>query len=118
MRWVGMGAMLLLPLALLWLAGAPAAFWWLVPFIFFWAVADGLLTIVRAAGTAEILGREGYGAVTGALSLIAVLPRTLGPITLALIWQADGGYGAVPWVLAGVGLLGAASFSLALRDKG
>lgn len=117
MRWVGMGAMLLLPIALLWLAGAPAAFIWLLPFVFFWAVADGLLTIVRAAGTAEILGREGYGAVTGALTLIAVLPRTLGPITLALIWQADGGYGAVPWVLAGVGFLGAASFLLALRDR-
>ena len=118
MRWVGMGAMLLLPLALLWLAGAPAAFLWLLPFVFFWAVADGLLTIVRAAGTAEILGREGYGAVTGALTLIAVLPRTLGPITLALIWQAQGGYGAVPWLLAGIGLLGAASFLLALRDRG
>jgi len=118
MRWVGLGAMLLLPLALLWLGGAPAAFIWLLPFVFFWAVADGLLTIVRAAGTAEILGREGYGVVTGALSLIAVLPRTLGPITLALIWQANGGYGAVPWLLAGVGFLGAASFILAMRDKG
>lgn len=118
MRWVGLGAMLLLPFALLWLAVAPAAFVWLLPFVLFWAVADGLLTIVRAAGTAEILGREGYGAVTGALTLIAVLPRTLGPITLALIWQADGGYGAVPWVLAGVGLLGAASFLLAMRDRG
>ncbi len=118
MRWVGMGAMLLLPIALLWMAGAPAAFLWLLPFVLFWAVADGLLTIVRAAGTAEILGREGYGAVTGALTLIAVLPRTLGPITLALIWEADGGYGAVPWVLAGVGFLGAASFLLALRDRG
>ena len=86
MRWVGMGAMLLLPLALLWLGGAPAAFLWLLPFVFCWAVADGLLTIVRAAGTAEILGREGYG--------------------------------AVPWVLAGVALLGAACFLLALRDRG
>ena len=118
MRWVGMGAMLLLPLALLWLGGAPAAFLWLLPFVFCWAVADGLLTIVRAAGTAEILGREGYGAVTGALTLIGVLPRTLAPITLALLWQAQGGYGAVPWVLAGVALLGAACFLLALRDRG
>lgn len=118
MRWVGMGAMLLLPMALLWLGGAPASFLWLLPFVLCWAVADGLLTIVRAAGTADILGREGYGAVTGALTLIAVLPRTLAPITLALIWQADGGYGAVPWVLAGVALLGAASFLLALRDRG
>ena len=117
-RWVGLGAMLLLPVALAWLGGAPAAFVWLLPFVFCWAVADGLLTIVRAAGTAEILGREGYGAVTGALSLIAVLPRTLGPITVALIWEAQGGYASVPWILAAVGVLGAASFILALRDRG
>jgi len=117
-RWVGMGAMLLLPLALFWLGAAPPAFLWLLPFVLFWAVADGLLTIVRAAGTAEILGREGYGAVTGALTLVAVLPRTLGPITLALVWQSQGGYGAVPWLLGAVGLLGAASFLLALRDRG
>ncbi len=116
-RWVGLCAMLLLPIALLWLGGAPAAFLWLLPFVLCWAVADGLLTIVRAAGTAEILGREGYGAVTGALSLIAVLPRTLGPITVALIWEADGGYASVPWILAAVGFLGAASFVLALRER-
>ncbi|MDB5414300.1 MAG: transporter [Rubritepida sp.] len=118
MRLVGLGSILLLPVAMLWLAMAPPAFLWLVPFIFAWAVADGLLTIVRAAGTAEILGREGYGAVTGAISLIGVLPRTAGPVTLALVWQAQGGYGAVPWLLAGVAALGAASFLLAVRDRG
>jgi len=116
-RWVGMGALLLLPLALFWLGAVPPTFLWLLPFVLCWAVADGLLTIVRAAGTAEILGREGYGVVSGALSLIAVLPRTLGPITLALIWEAQGGYGAVPWLLGAVGLLGAASFVLALRKR-
>ena len=117
-RWVGLGAMLLLPFALFWLGAVPAGFVWLLPFVLAWAVADGLLTIVRAAGTAEILGREGYGAVTGAISLIGVLPRTMGPITIALIWQAQGGYGAIPWLLGGVALLGAASFLLALRDRG
>lgn len=117
MRWIGLGAVLLLPFALFWLAAAPAEFLWLLPFVLAWAVADGLLTIVRAAGTAEILGREGYGAVTGALSFIAVLPRTAAPITLALIWQAEGGYGSVPWLLGGVALLAAASFLLAMRDR-
>jgi len=118
MRLVGLGAMLLLPFGLFWLGAAPSSFAWLLPFVFAWAIADGLLTIVRAAGTAEILGREGYGAVTGALTLIAVLPRTAGPITLALVWQAGGGYAAVPWLLGGVALLGAASFLLAVRDRG
>lgn len=118
MRRVGMFAAPLLVVALLWLAMAPPVFVWLLPFVACWAVADGLMTIVRAAGTAEILGREGYGAITGALSLIGVLPRTAAPFAIALVWGVGGGYGAVPWLLAGVAALGAAAFVLAARDRG
>lgn len=118
MRVVGMLAAPLLVMGQLWLAMAPPAFVWLLPFVACWAVADGLMTIVRAAGTAEILGREGYGAITGALTLIGVLPRTAAPFAIALVWEAGGGYGAVPWLLAGVAALGAGAFLLAVRDRG
>lgn len=118
MRVVGMLAAPLLVLGQLWLAMAPPVFVWLLPFVACWAVADGLMTIVRAAGTAEILGREGYGAITGALVLIGVLPRTAAPFAIALVWEAGGGYGAVPWLLAGVAALGAGAFLLAVRDRG
>ncbi len=105
----------LLPLALLWLALSPAQVVALLPFVAFWAVSDGLLTIVRAAGTAEILGREGYGAVSGALQLLAVAPRMAGPVALALLWEWQGGYAAAPWLLALLGLVAALSFRAALR---
>jgi MFS family permease len=118
MRLVGAFAVPLLPMALLWLALAPPVFVWLLPFVACWAVADGLMTIVRAAGTAEMLGREGYGAITGALALIGVLPRTAAPVVIALVWEASGGYGAVPWMLAGVAAFGAGAFLLAVRDRG
>ncbi|MBS7809790.1 MFS transporter [Roseococcus pinisoli] len=118
MRLVGMFSAPLLVVALLWLAVAPPTFVWLLPFVACWAVADGLMTIVRAAGTAEILGRDGYGAITGALTLIGVLPRTAAPFVLALAWEAAGGYGPVPWLLAAVAALGAAAFVLAARDRG
>lgn len=118
MRVVGSFAAPMLAVGLLWLAVAPPVFVWLLPFVVFWAIADGLMTIVRAAGTAEILGREGYGAITGALSLIGVAPRTAAPFAIALVWEAGGGYGAVPWMLAGVAAFGAAAFLLALRDRG
>ena len=108
-----MGALLLPPP--FWLGAVPPTFLWLLPFVLCWAVADWLLTIVRAAGTGEILGRERYGIVGGAPSLIAVLPRTLGLITLALVWEMQGGYDAAPWLLGAVGLLSAASFLLALQ---
>lgn len=113
MRGVGRLASLLVPLAMLALALAPPEFAWLVLFILAWAMADGLMTIVRAAGVVEILGREGYGAITGALSVATVLPRTLAPVAIALLWQGAGGYGPVPWLLCGLGLFGAAAFAMA-----
>lgn len=115
MRGVGMFATMLLPVAMLALAVDPASLALTILFIGAFAVADGLLTIVRAAGTAEILGREGYGAITGALSAVAVLPRTLAPLLLALVWEGAGGYGPVPWILAAVGAASAAGFLLAAR---
>jgi hypothetical protein len=115
MRGVGMFATMLLPVAMLALAVDPASLALTILFIGAFAVADGLLTIVRAAGTAEILGREGYGAITGALSAVAVLPRTLAPLLLALVWEGAGGYGPVPWILAAVGAASAAGFVLAAR---
>jgi len=115
MRSVGRLATLLLPVAMLWLAMSPAALAPLVLYALAWAIADGLMTIVRAAGTAEILGREGYGAVTGALSAATVLPRTAAPIALALLWQWSGDYAPMPWLLVVVGAIAAASFFIAAR---
>ncbi len=117
MRGVGRLATGLTPVAMLLLAAAPPELAWLVPYALCWAVADGLMTIVRSAGVAEILGRGGYGAVTGALSAATVLPRTLAPVAIALMWEDAGGYGPVPWLLAGLGLASAAAFALAARAR-
>ncbi|SDB12964.1 MFS transporter [Belnapia rosea] len=117
MRGVGRLASALLPVAMLLLAVAPPEFGWLILYILAWAMADGLMTIVRAAGVAEILGREGYGAITGALSAVTVLPRTLAPVLIALISEGAGGYGPVPWLLAGLGACGAACFALAAAQR-
>ena len=117
MRAVGRFATALLPVAMLALAAGPASLPLTMVFVACWAVADGLLTIVRAAGTAEILGREGYGAVTGALSAAAVLPRTGAPLLLALVWEGAGGYGPMPWLLVAVALVAVAGFVLAARQR-
>jgi len=117
MRGVGRFATALLPLAMLALAAGPGSLPLTALFVACWAVADGLMTIVRAAGTAEILGREGYGAVTGALSAVAVLPRTGAPLLLALVWEGAGGYGAVPWILLAIGAAATAGFLIAARPR-
>ena len=113
MRVVGAISTALMPVAMLTLALAGADLTVLLLFVLCWAVGDGLIVIIRATGVMEIMGRENFGAITGAMSAIAMLPRTLAPVTLALIWQGSGGYGPVPWLLLGVALLCAASFALA-----
>jgi hypothetical protein len=115
MRAVGRFATGLLPAGMLCLALGPGSLPVTILFVLVWAVADGLLTIVRAAGTAEILGRDGYGTVTGALSAFAVLPRTLAPLVLALLWDGAGAYGPVPWLLVGVAAAAAGGFLVAAR---
>ena len=114
---VGVFAAALLPVGLAWLALGGADPWLLLGFVLCWAMADGLMTIVRAAAPAELLGREGYGAITGALSATAVLPRALAPSLLALLWQWGGGYGLVAPLLALVGVVALAAFVLAVPDQ-
>ena len=68
-----------------------------------------------STGTAEILGRADFGAVSGALTTVAMLPRTAAPLLLAMIWDGAGGYGPVPWILAGMGSAALAGFAFAAR---
>jgi MFS family permease len=114
---VGMFCVTLMPLATAWLALSPPMFWWVLVFTLGWAVADGLLSIVRAGAPAEILGREGYGAVTGALAMASAPLRAFAPVIVALVWQWSGGYDVAIWMLAAAGLLAAAGFAIALLDR-
>ena len=118
LRMVGRIATLALPLALVVLALAGASLWAVFAYTLLWGVANGLITIVRASGVAEILGPRGYGQISGALTTAAMLPRTAAPLVLALLWQAGGEqYGAVAWMLAGVGVLAALGFFIAAAPR-
>lgn len=114
---VGLLAAGLIPFAFAWLALVPAQFLWLLGFAVAWATADGLLGIVRAAAPAEFLGREGYGAITGALAMISTPARALAPVVVAAMWQADASYATALWLLAAMGALAFAGFALAVLDR-
>jgi MFS family permease len=115
-RRVGLVAFGLLPPALLVLAVAPASLPALVPFAVLYGLGSGLLFLVRAAGVADLLGREGFGQISGALSTFAQVARTVAPLALGLLWEAAAGYGPVPWLLLGVAVLGGLAFLLAARE--
>jgi MFS-type transporter involved in bile tolerance (Atg22 family) len=70
----------------------------------------GMSTIVRGAGTAEILGTQGYGAIAGSLSLASKFAMAASPVSLALLWQSSGSYQPVLWSLFAVSLMGLAGF--------
>ena len=116
LRAVGRFATALLPVAMLALALGRDSLALTIVFVLCFAMGDGLLTIVRSAGSAEILGREGFGAISGALSAVSMLPRTAAPLLIALVWESADGYAPVPWMLVGIGVAAVGGFLLAARQ--
>jgi hypothetical protein len=72
-----------------------------------------LITILRGMAVPEFIGPEGYGVVSGALTMPTNLMRAAGPVIASLAWSAFGGYTPVLWGLAAIMLLAAAGFAAA-----
>ncbi len=102
------------------LIGSTAWPFLLAVFVFFQGSGYGVTSITRPVVTAEILGRQGFGSISGALALgfmgAAAAAATLG----AAIWEV-GGYAAVRWTVFGCVLVGMTAFltamTLARRER-
>ena len=108
-RQVGGFVVAVMPVALLLMLLMPPGLPLLVAFAVLYGSANGIFTIVRGTVVPELLSRDGYGAINGALSFPATIARALAPLAAAAIWTAAGGYDAVLWVglaTAGVAALG------------
>src|SRR5204863_8024404 len=57
-----------------------------------YGVANGLVTILRGMAVPEFIGPEGYGVVSGALTMPTNVMRAAGPLLASLAWGAFGGY--------------------------
>jgi predicted MFS family arabinose efflux permease len=112
---IAMLAFVFLPAALLVLRFAGLQWGLVLVFVALYGASNGIMTIIRGIIPAEIFGRERYGAVNGALAAPVLASRSLGPLVAAVIWSAAGGYDAVIWTLAAVGLLSAIAFALAVK---
>ena len=77
--------------ALLFATGSP---WLAIGFVVPYGAAYGVASIVRPVVTAELLGRAGFGTISGMLALPYMLAGAAGPSVAALLWQA-GGYDLV-----------------------
>ncbi|MCW5751030.1 MAG: MFS transporter [Alphaproteobacteria bacterium] len=116
-RRAGAFVVLGLPASILILTLAPPHFAWLATFACIYGSANGIMTIVRGTVVPELIGSEGYGTINGALTMPALLAKSLAPLAAALIWQIAGGYDAVLWTIFAVSTLSALAFWFAASGR-
>ena len=59
----------------------------------------GIMTIVRGISVPEMISREGYGAISGAINTAMLLARAVGPLAAAWIASQSGGYTGTLWAM-------------------
>jgi MFS family permease len=110
---LGVGIYFAFPISMGMLALGISDVYGLILFAILYGVANGLLTILRGMAVPEFIGPEGYGVVSGALTMPTNVMRAAGPLMAAFAWSMLGGYKPVLWGLAAIMLLAAAGFAIA-----
>ena len=110
---LGAGIYFAFPISMAMLALGISDVYGLILFAIIYGVANGLVTILRGMAVPEFIGPEGYGVVSGALTMPTNIMRAAGPLLASLAWGAFGGYAPVLWGLAGIMLIAAAGFAAA-----
>ncbi len=90
--------------------------WGFAAYSFTFGMAAGVLMVVRQTSVAEIFGVRGYGAITGALASVAIVPRTMSPVAIAFARDWFGSYDNVIWILFGFTVIGTIAFYLAAAE--
>lgn len=109
-RTIGALAVGAFPVALLILWGIDPGFAALAAFAVLYGVVNGVMTIVRGLAVPEMVSREAYGAINGALSLPATGAKAAAPAAAALLWAATGTYDIVLLAILAAALAAAAGF--------
>jgi predicted MFS family arabinose efflux permease len=64
-----------------------------------YGVGTGIMTIVRGISVPEMVSRESYGAISGAINSGMLLARAVGPLAAAWIASETGGYTGTLWAM-------------------
>nr|WP_281413145.1 MFS transporter [Marivibrio halodurans] len=113
-RAITLACFLALALAVLALMAAAATPLMLLPFVALLGSGAGVSSIMKPVVTRDILGEEGFGAVSGALAVPFLAAFALAPVAGALIWRT-GGYDLVLQTLLAVSVIGLTAFAFASR---
>src|SRR6202012_5639418 len=79
-------AVVAMPVAVLLLIAFPASASGLFAYAVLQGGGTGILPLVRGTAVPDLMGREGYGAINGALALPANIARAVAPFGAAVIW--------------------------------
>ncbi|WP_081816720.1 MFS transporter [Fodinicurvata fenggangensis] len=112
-RQVGLLTSLGFPLALALLILLPDHFAYLALFALIYGAANGIMTIVRGLAIPEMLSRQAYGAINGAISVPSNAAKALAPVGAALLWSASGSYDSLLLAAIATALVVVASFATA-----
>ncbi len=94
------------------LMGATAMPVLLAAFVVFQGIGNGVASIIRPALTADLLGRQNFGVISGMLATVYISGFAAGPTLGSLVWQAAS-YSAMLYVAAGLAASGAILLILA-----
>jgi MFS family permease len=94
-RIIGSVVVLTFPIVVLGLMVAPPVFAAIALIAAIYGAGNGVMTIVRGLVVPEMLTRDAYGAINGALNLPMMVAKAAAPFGAAWLWAASGSYAAV-----------------------
>ncbi len=103
-----------LPLSIGILALLPTEFIWLSLFAVIYGAGNGIMTIMRGIAVPELIGRQAYGAINGALIGPANFAKAAAPLSFAAVWTW-GGQTTALWGLFAVACVGVMGCLLAVK---
>ncbi|WP_349291508.1 MFS transporter [Nitratireductor mangrovi] len=114
-RRIGSFIVPIFPLAAAGFAFAPPDFFVLAAIALGYGAANGMITIVRGLAVPEMVDRNAYGAINGALTAPMHLVQAVAPLGAAALWAHDGSYDVVlVVVIAGAVVLAVSFWTAAL----
>lgn len=109
-RSVGSAIVVVFPLSALGFALAPPDVFVIGAVAVCYGAANGIMTIVRGLAVPEMLSREAYGAINGALLGPTHMVQAATPLAAAWLWSASGSYDTVLVAVFGGAVVMAAGF--------
>lgn len=103
-RKVGSAIVIVFPIAVVGFALAPPNVLLISAIAACYGAANGIITIVRGFMVPEMLSRDAYGAINGALVAPMNVTLAVAPLAAAWIWSETGGYDAV-LIAIGIGAI-------------